>query len=217
LSWYGDGRGCNTLTATLVIDDVTYDGTTMTGIDLHFDQHCEGAAATLHGTVHWKAGDPTKVAGPVNPVPSGLWRPGVSLPASANYVYLASDVHDYIGQGGTYLYTPTDATITVTSSGGHLNVAVNNYAWNGDFQAMNSLRQLQQGYYPNLQRYPFNNPVRGGLDWYGMGRGCNTLSGWFAVDAVSYSGTTLTSIDLRFEQHCDDGVAALHGAIHWHA
>lgn len=217
LSWDGDGRGCNTLTATLVIDHVTYDGTNLTGIDLHFDQHCEGVAAALHGTIHWKAGDPTQVAGPVNPIPTTLWRPSVSLPASGNYVYLTSDVGDYIGQGGTFLYTPSNATITATSSGGHLNVVVNSYDWDGDFQTMNSLTQLQAGYYPNLLRYPFDNPVRGGLSWSGMGRGCNTLTGWFAVDAVSYTGTLLTSIDLRFEQHCEGGGPALHGAIHWHA
>ena len=70
----------------------------------------------------------------------------------------------------------------------------------GDFQGMISLELLQAGYYANLERYPFKNPARGGLDWNGMGRGCNTLTGWFAVDAVTYTGVTLTSIDLRFEQ-----------------
>jgi hypothetical protein len=215
LSWEGDGRGCNTLTGTLVIDKVAYNGSTLSAVDLHFDQHCEGGAPALHGTIHWRADDATKVAGPVNPIPGSLWRPSGSLPTSGNYVYLASDVGDYIGEGGTYLYTSSNATLTIAASGGHLNVIVNSYDWNGDFQAMNSITQLQQGYYPSLERYPFNNPVRGGLSWYGMGRGCNTLSGWFAVDAVSYNGTNLTSIDLRFEQHCDGQTPALHGVVHW--
>ena len=217
LSWEGDGRGCNTLTATLVIDKVTYNGSTLSAIDLHFDQHCEGVAAALHGTIHWRADDATKVAGPVNPIPGSLWRPNASLPTSGNYVYLASDVGDYIGQGGTYLYSSGNSTLTIGASGGHLNVIVNSYDWDGDFQVMNSITAFQQGYYPNLERYPFNNPVRGGLSWSGMGRGCNTLTGWFAVDAVSYNGTSLTSIDLRFEQHCDGQTPALHGVIHWHA
>jgi hypothetical protein len=217
LSWEGDGRGCNTLTATLVIDKAVYNGSTLTAFDLHFDQHCEGAVAALHGTIHWRANDATKVAGPVNPIPGNLWRPNTSLPTSGNYVYLASDAGDYIGQGGTYLYTSSNSTLAVAGSGAHLNVMVNGGDWDGDFQGMNTLTQLQPGYYPNLQRYPFNNPVLGGLSWDGMGRGCNTLTGWFAVDAVSYSGTSLTSIDLRFEQHCDGEAPALHGAIHWHA
>jgi hypothetical protein len=218
LSWFGDGRGCNTSKGTLVIDDVAYSGTTLTAIDLHFEQHCEGAAPALHGTVHWRATDQTTAAGPVTPIPSGLWRPpSGSLPASGNYIYLASEPGDYIGQGSTYLYTPGTSTLDVSASGGHLIVLVGSSEWFGDFQTMNTLTQLQVGYYPSLQRYPFNNPARGGLSWSGQGRGCNTLTGWFAVDAVSYSGTSLTSIDLRFEQHCDGGAPALHGAIHWHA
>lgn len=218
LSWDGQGRGCNTLTGTIVIDKATYNGPTLTGVDLHFDQHCEQAGAALHGTIHWRAGDPTTVAGPTNPIPGTLWRaPAGSLPTSGNYVYLASDAGDYIGAGSRYLYTSGSSTVTVSESGAHLTVIVNSYDWLGDFQGMNSLSQLQVGYYPNLQRYPFNNPVRGGLNWDGQGRGCNTLTGWFAVDAVTYSGATLTSIDLRFEQHCEGGAPALHGVIHWHA
>lgn len=217
LSWVGDGRGCNTSKGTIVIDDVTYSGTTLTAIDLHFEQHCEGAAPALRGTVHWRAADQTAAAGPVNPIPSGLWRPpSGSVPASGNYVYLASEPGDYIGQGSTHLYTPGTSTLDVSASGGHLTVSVGGGQWFGDFQTMNTLTQLQVGYYPNLQRYPFNNPARGGLSWYGEGRGCNTLTGWFVVDAVAYSGTSLTSIDLRFEQHCEGGGPALHGAIHWH-
>jgi hypothetical protein len=80
---------------------------------------------------------------------------------------------------------------------------------------MNTLTQLQPGYYPGLQRYPFHNPALGGLDWYGQGRGCNTLQGWFVVDSVTYIGGALAAIDLRFEQHCQGITPALHGAIHW--
>jgi len=40
---------------------------------------------------------------------------------------------------------------------------------------MDSLTQLQPGYYGNLSRYPFHNHVRGGLSWSGNGVGCNTL------------------------------------------
>jgi hypothetical protein len=80
---------------------------------------------------------------------------------------------------------------------------------------MNTLSQLKPGYYGGLQRYPFQNPIKGGMDWSGNGRGCNTLSGWFVVDQVSYSLGVMTSIDLRFEQHCEGGTAALHGAVHW--
>lgn len=217
MDWYGEGRDCGSITATLTIDGVSYTNGTLTSLDMHFTQRCTSVSGALHGVVHWKAGDPTKIPGPVNPIPSNLWRPAISLPSTGNYVFVASEAGDPIGSGGTYLYTSANSTIRLTANGAHVGVVVNSYDWNGDFQGMITLELLQPGYYPNLERYPFNNPARGGLDWNGMGRGCNTLTGWFAVDAATYSGATLTSIDLRFEQHCDGQAAALHGAIHWHA
>lgn len=216
MEWEGEGRGCGSLTATVTIDNVSYLNGSLALLDMHFTQHCGGMSAALHGTVHWKAGDPTRIAGPVTPIPSNLWRPAIALP-TGNYVYVASEAGDPIGSGGTYLYTSANSGIKVSANGAHVTVVVNSYDWSGDFQGMISLELLQVGYYPSLERYPFNNPARGGLDWNGMGRGCNTLTGWFAVDAVTYGGMTLTSIDLRFEQHCDGQTAALHGAIHWHA
>ena len=217
IDWYGEGRGCGSAAGTVTIDDVSYSGAALASLDMHFTQHCDGVSPALHGTIHWKAGDPTRIPGPVNPIPSTLWRPSTSLPASGNYVYFTSDAGEFVGEGGSYLYTSANSTITVSSTGAHVGVVINTYDWEGDFQGMISIDQLQVGYYPNLERYPFNNPARGGLSWSGMGRGCNTLTGWFVVDAVTYSGDTLTSIDLRFEQHCDGEAAALHGAIHWHA
>jgi len=212
LDWSGQGRGCNTLDGWFVVDAVTYSGSTLTAIDLRFEQHCEGGAPALHGQIHWDAGDTTAPPGPVTP-PAGLWTPTGATPASGNYVYLESQAGDYIGGGSTYTYTPPESTISIAASGGHLSVNVS--GWWGDFQTMNSVSQLQPGYYGSLHRYPFHNPARGGLDWWGQGRGCNTLDGWFVVDTVTYSGPTLTAIDLRFEQHCEGAAPALHGQIHW--
>ncbi len=219
LSWSGDGRGCNTLTGWFVVDAVTYSGSTLTSIDLRFEQHCEGGAPALHGQIHWAPGDTTAPPGPEYPPPAGLWTPVGFTPPVGNYVHLESDAGDYIGGGATYDYSAASATIGATASGGHLslNVTSNSDWWFGDFQAMSTLASLEAGYYGNLQRYPFHNPIRGGLSWSGNGRGCNTLTGWFVVDAVTYSGSTLTSIDLRFEQHCEGGAPALHGQLHWAA
>jgi uncharacterized repeat protein (TIGR01451 family) len=217
LDWSGEGRGCNTLTGSVTINSVTYTAGALTAVDLSFVQHCEGSAPALHGQIHWTAADNSQPPGPVQPVPSGLWdAPASALPASGNYIYLESDSGDYIGAGTTYLYTPASGTVGVTANGKLLQVNVSTAdTWTGSFLAMNVLTQLQQGYYGNLERYPFNNPVTGGLDWSGNGRGCNTLTGWFAVDSISYSGTALQSVDLRFEQHCEGGAPALHGKIHW--
>jgi len=126
-------------------------------------------------------------------------------------VYLNSDPADYIGGGQVLIYT---SSITVSVSGGLLSSNVAG-AWGGSFEVMNSINNLQVGYYGGLMRYPFNNPTKGGLNWDGQGRGCNTLTGWFALDHVTYTSNVLTSLDLRFEQHCEGGTAALHGAMHW--
>jgi len=217
LDWFGEGRGCNQSVSTLQIQRVLYVGGTLKELDLTFEQHCEFATSALHGQIHWTAYDKSLPPGPIAPPPAGLWTPAAGIvPATGNYVYLQSDSGDYIGAGGQYLYTPGTSTINVTSNGGGL-LSVGVDGWTGAFLAMSSVARLQPGYYGNLERYPFNNPARGALSWSGNGRGCNTLSGWFVVDAITYTGVTMTSIDLRFEQHCEGFGPALHGAIHWAA
>lgn len=217
LNWSGDGRGCNTLTGWFVVDSVTYVGGNLSAIELRFEQHCEGAGPALRGKIRWVAGDSTAPSGPVNPPPANLWQPAPgAVPASGNYVYLQSEAGDYIGQGNTYTYEPTNATLSVTANAGLLSVGVNGSKWwSGSFQAMNSVATLQPGYYGDLQRYPFHNPAKGGLSWSGDGRGCNTLSGWFVVDSVAYTSNELSAITLRFEQHCEGMAAALRGQIRW--
>lgn len=217
MDWFGEGRGCNTLSGWFIVDSVTYDGGALAAVDLRFEQHCEGRTAALHGAIHWRSDDVTAPPGPVYPVPAGLWQPSPgSTPLEGSFVYLTSEQGDYIGGGQSYTYTLANATIVLTASGNHVSVVVNGAeSWHGDFQTMNTLSQLEPGYYADLRRYPFHNPTKGGLSWSGQGRGCNTLEGWFAIDRVTYSGGSLTALDLRFEQRCEGGSAALHGAIHW--
>jgi hypothetical protein len=216
LSWTGEGRGCNALTGSFTVDSLTYTGGLLASIDLRFEQHCEGGVSALRGTIHWRADDPTVPAGPVNPVPANLWKPDPAfVPSSGTYVLLASDPGDYIGQGRFTVYTPPTSPVIVSSNGTSITVSVGGYT--GNFVAMLGTIPLTTGYYGTLERYPFHNPVRGGLDWSGNGRGCNTLTGWFAIDRIVYTGTTMTALDMRFEQHCDGTTPALRGAIRWSA
>jgi len=224
LDFSGDGRGCNVLSGWFVIDSITLSGSTVTAVDLRFEQHCENNAAALRGQVHWRSGDPTQPAGPQQPPPPGLWAPpSGAVAATGNVVYLQSDPGDYIGGGLSKVYSPLDSVITV--GGGGMTAAGNRFQltvqgdeeWTGYFQAMNTLQDLQPGYYAGLQRFPFNNPTVGGIDWSGEGRGCNQITGWFVIDSVSYAGSTLSSIQLRFEQHCEGLAPALHGFIRWSA
>lgn len=215
LSWSGDGRGCNTLAGWFTVDKVVYDGAVLKELDMRFEQRCEGGSTALHGQIRWSASDASKPAGPVNPPPAGMWRPAASfVPPQGNYVYLISDAGDYIGGGRTELFTSANANISlVTNLTAALQISVG--GWSGNFVAMTGLSQLQPGYYGELQRYPFHNKTKGGMAWSGNGRGCNTLQGWFIVDSATYSLGELTSLHLRFEQHCEGGVPAQRGVIHW--
>lgn len=218
LSWSGEGRGCNTLAGWFIVDSVTYEGSVMTSIDLRFEQRCEGGASALHGRVRWNANDSAAAPRPVAP-PAGLWTPSASvLPASGNYVYLQSTLGDYIGGGRSYTYTGSNAILNISSNSAHARVGVTgDEQWSGDFAGMAGMTQLEPGYYGDLQRYPFHNPVRGGLSWSGEGRGCNQLLGWFVVDSVTYVGGSMTALEMRFEQRCEGGGSALRGKIKWRA
>lgn len=211
LNWFGEGRACNAVNGSFVIDSAVYSGSDLIALDLQFDQHCEGAVPAFKGVVHWRASDKTAPPGPVS-APVGLWQPAAgTTPGAGNYVYLQSDL-----DGLTYIYSQTNATLALTEEAGHVSVSITgNETWFGDFKAMDVLSQLQAGYYSSLRHYPFHNPARGGLFWLGPGNVCNVLTGWFMVDSVSYSAGALTAIDLRFEQHCEGASAALRGKLHW--
>lgn len=219
MNWGGEGRFCSGASGWFVVDSVTYSGTVLSAIDIRFEQHCGGSAAALRGKIHWTPNDSTRPPGPVVPPPANLWEPAPgATPASGNYVYLASDLTDVIGRGQTLLYTPSNSTLTLGNSGAYLSMDIatgTDLGWHGEFQGMNSISTLQPGYYGGALRYPFGNPTKGSFQWGGQGRACNTLTGWFVIDNVTYTGSVLTAIDLRFEQHCDGVVAALHGKIHW--
>jgi hypothetical protein len=214
LNLSNDGYGCKMLDGWFAVDKAVYSAGVLSAIDLRFAQNCDGFPAPLHGKLHWVAGDTASVPGPLNPPPAGLWRPTGFVPPAGNYLYLVSDIGDYIGGGRTELLTPANTTISVESR--HTAALwISAGGWTGDFVGMSTLSQLVPGYYGGMQRYPFNNPLRGGMDWSGHGAGCNMLNGWFVVDKVSYAQGELTAIDLRFEQHCEGEEAAQRGVIHW--
>lgn len=118
--------------------------------------------------------------------------------------------------GGKFGTSQGTATVSISESKGLLlmNLA-GSVSWSGSFKAMDSLTHLQVGYYGIVQRYPFHNPTRGGMSWDMDYRGCNVLSGWFAVDSISYLGDQLQAIDLRFAQYCDKAIGPLRGRILW--
>jgi hypothetical protein len=56
LSVYGDGRGCNTLTGSFQVMEVTYGlDSDVTSFRATFEQHCEGASPALRGEIRFNA------------------------------------------------------------------------------------------------------------------------------------------------------------------
>lgn len=77
----GDGRGCNTLTASFTVTGATYDpaGFTKT-FGVQFVQHCEGAEPALRGEFDWRLGDTTPVAPWMTSASGSVVPPGESSP-----------------------------------------------------------------------------------------------------------------------------------------
>jgi hypothetical protein len=214
LSWTGEGRGCNQVVGWFVVDHVAMVAGQLDELTMRFAQHCEGGAAALRGQIVYDAADQTQPAGPVFPPPSNLWTaPEDAMPSTGTAVYLQGTPNDYVGQGHSYLYTKAGATITASHAAGLINVRVEgDESWMMSFKAMDVLQSLQLGYYGELKRYPFHNPTRGGLSWSGEGRGCNELTGWFAIDDLELVANVLERVVVRFEQSCGGGPPA-HGRI----
>lgn len=216
MNWSGEGRQCDQLTGSFEVTSVTYVDGFIDDIKMNFEQYCDGSSAALRGDIHWYADDQTFPPPPVRPPPSALWkpRPGTT-PDSGNYVYLESQAGDTIGAGNTYLYTPDVADITGSGLRNQFSIFVRGSEWwNGSFEGMDFLREFERGYYPDLQRIPGHNTVKGGLSWQGEGRTCD-LSGWFAIDDITYDATRIQSIRLRFEQRCEGDAGVLNGEIAW--
>lgn len=222
ISWRADGSGC-AADGWIAVDNAAYEGDTLVALELRFEQQCGGTGAPLRGQVHWAPGDATRPPGPV-PVPAppamGSWQPPPgATPASGNYLYLLSEAGDYLGDGKTYLLAGADVTLDVRASQAHVQMRVTgpDGTWYGDFGGMAGLERVTPGYYAGLRRYGFHNPAKGGLDWRGLGRGCDSVNGWFAVDQVTYVNGAIAALDLRFVQHCNGSVPVIHGKIHWAA
>jgi hypothetical protein len=67
LSVYGDGRGCNTLTGTFQVLEVTYGvANDIVAFDATFEQHCEGATQALRGEIRYNANVVVNVTAPTH-------------------------------------------------------------------------------------------------------------------------------------------------------
>jgi hypothetical protein len=148
-----------------------------------------------------------------------------AVPASAQTVQtgtlsFTSDPGDYIGGGQSASYdSGAGDTLGVTGSTDDRAVHVSVDGANGDWWYLDIAapqgQTLTPGTYTGATRYPFQQPDEPGLSFDGDGRGCNTLTGSFAVQqAVFGPNGYVQEFDATFEQHCEGSDAALRGEVH---
>lgn len=217
LSWTGEGRGCNASLGTLLVDEFIGLTTDPDRIVARFEQWCDSRSTPLRGYVRYEKGDPTTPPPPGDATAFPWSPPPGSVPATGDYLYIESTPGDYIGQGRTELYAATDSSLTLSEASGVVRLRVDRDAswWEVNVSGPDAQWLLQPGLYDQLARWPFHNPVEGGLSMSGEGRGCNRLAGAFAVDRVVYENDRLQAVEVRFVQRCEETGPPLYGAFRW--
>lgn len=151
---------------------------------------------------------------------SGSQTVTVSGSSSVSSLTMASQAGDYIGQGKSYSYLPSDGTFTVQrnfDNGVSLSFNSTNGTdwWYLDFAAAANAT-LVPGFYGNASRYPFQTTAQPGLDVSGEGRGSNQLTGNFTIITATYQADgTVIAFDAKFEQHSEGTPPALFGEIYY--
>jgi hypothetical protein len=139
----------------------------------------------------------------------GYGAPGVTS------LVMHSDPGDFVGAGLNYKYTPGNAQITISGNFSVIHGRVNGQngdSWFLDFAAKPG-DILKKGKYKNATRYPFNGNSPG-LDVFGNGRGCNTLTGDFKVKNIAVGiDNTVQAFSVKFTQHCEGVAPALRGTL----
>lgn len=210
-AFVGDGRGCNTSSTDLQIDDVAYDlSGHLTRLTMRFLQHCEETEPPLRGFFRYDASDPTTPPPPGDPADFDWHPPAGGVPSTGNYLYLQGSPGNAITSEPTMLLDASQGTpFSLTNTYGRSNdvsvTATDQWTWNVWMFGQSNADRLVRGLYRNVQRAPFNNPTAGGFSVFGWG-GCNTSISTFAVDQISYDPAGhVTSISARFVQRCTFG------------
>ena len=143
-----------------------------------------------------------------------------SLPANAAAVIsFESDPGDYIGQGQSRSYTfvgPNQFSLQFDRSRGTFTFAtVLGFEPNLfiHFQSPEG-QDLAPGYFPRALRPASAPPQQPGLDVGWDHRGCNSLTGRFAIGQMTVdSSGVLQRIQATFQQHCEHRSASIRGTI----
>lgn len=131
------------------------------------------------------------------------------------YLTISSDAGHYVAQGLSWFFSTDNSTLTI-SRNAHNGITTSirgDDFWTVQLAGANSTA-LAAGSYADAQRYPFQGAGRPGLDYYGAGRGCNTVTGRFDVLAIAYrTDGSVERAAVNFEHHCEGAPATARGRL----
>lgn len=125
------------------------------------------------------------------------------------------DPGDYITQGNSYRYNPTNSLIQFSRNfDGGVSASISGDTWWNLDTASPTGTSFGPGAYLHAQRFPFQDATSPGLDFSGDGRGCNTLTGNFIVYQSKFDNLgNPTKLDITFKQHCEGAAPAAYGEL----
>jgi hypothetical protein len=131
------------------------------------------------------------------------------------FLSFTSDAGDYIGDGHSRRYGVNDGDWFVEYGGDRLSIDFSEGFPGDDWHLQIAApigRKLRTGGYLVTTRFP--QETRSALQFYGNGRGCNTVTGEFYIKYLEIGpANTVERLHLTFEQHCEGGEPALRGEI----
>jgi hypothetical protein len=189
----GNGSGCNRVYGNFTIDQIETDASgAVTVLDARYSRKCETDTATpLTGRLRYRA-----------------------YPLSYSFV---SDPGDYIGQGITKSYANSNSIFSLSGTTARIGFGVSGRRdyWTVEMRPKTG-DTLRVGTYTGAQR--FADADHPELDVSSTGRGCNRTTGSFVIkELVVDEAGAVTALSATFEQHCEGGVPALRGTIHYFA
>jgi hypothetical protein len=213
LSFYGDGRGCNSVTGRFLISEIVFGPSGVQRLHARFEQHCDNASVKLRGEI-WidEQGNTTPPFLPAFP----------PIPATpTTFLTIQSQPGDPVGSGQSATYTLAQAVFsTLNYSNQAVQVDVRPpsglaFSWSLKLGAAAG-QTLALGTYNNASM----SPVRpaGVPEMFirsGNGVSCNTNSGTFTVlEFVVGPNGEVQRFRATFEQYCNGSTAPLRGEIY---
>ena len=217
----GTGISCGSGSAACSVRFPESAGAALTAIPdagyqlLSWEGDCEGGEVAVVNVNGPKVCTP--VFGPIVPPQP---RSTLVFDSLANPLY-SQFQREYVGQGEEQRYSDANSRITVTEISGEnfLRFTIDgsgDHTWSLYLRAPNNAA-ITAGDYSNAIRAAISGSAPG-LDFFGDGRGCNTLTGHFVVYESTFANDgTLASFAADFEQHCEGLPLPLYGAIRYHS